>query len=280
MCENCEAHNTEEESKMDNLSGWGFPDFSKIQAIISGFQEVVRPIFEGVQKFRDALQPFVEAVEEYKPKIVAVSQVFLALGQRLKAVDKLGDAQFVYWEYMSQEFVDDIVAAKNVNATLRQYMIRDKFVKVDETITKTMDSEQMIPFKRLYGQAVDAFRMNKSDLAVLGFTAVFDGFLSEVSEDQTTSLKKRITVIKAKLDDEKDLTRDEIVLITLAMTLERAMDIFAAYSDFEKKEPKGLNRHWIAHGRSRRKKTKLDCVKLINMIYGLVLVSNLEQSKP
>lgn len=264
---------------MDNLSGWNFPDFSKIQAIIAGFQEVVRPISESLQKLRDLLCPIAVAVEEYGPKVVAVSQFVLALGQRMKAVERLGDEQFVYWDYMSQEFVDDIVEAKNVNVVLRQYMIRDKFSKVDDTITKTMKSEQLTPFMRLYNQSVDAYRLNKSDLAVVGFTTVFDAILSEVSEDQTTSLKKRIKVIKDKLDDEKVLTRDEIVLITLAMTLEKALDTFATYSDFKKKEPKGLNRHWIAHGRSRRKKTKLDCVKLINMIYGLVLVSNLEQPK-
>ena len=69
---------------------------------------------------------------------------------------------------------------------------------------------------------------------------------------------------------------DEYATLTLALTLEKTLDSFSAFSDFSKKEPKGLNRHWIAHGRSTRKKTKLDCVKMINLIYGLLLIEQLD----
>ena len=62
------------------------------------------------------------------------------------------------------------------------------------------------------------------------------------------------------------------------MTLEKTLDSFSAPSDFKGKEPKGLNRHWIAHGRATRKKTKLDCVKMINLIYGLLLIGELEST--
>lgn len=51
---------------------------------------------------------------------------------------------------------------------------------------------------------------------------------------------------------------------------------FSANSEFSKKELKGLNRHWIAHGRSLKRKTKLDVVKMINLIYGMLLINELD----
>ena len=46
---------------------------------------------------------------------------------------------------------------------------------------------------------------------------------------------------------------------------------------FDDPEPKILNRHWIMHGRSLRRKTKLDCVKMIRFIYGIILLDEIAQ---
>ena len=115
-----------------------------------------------------------------------------------------------------------------------------------------------------------------NDLAVTGFTSVFDGLLSDISHNSTTNLKNRIDVIKKKIEKDETLDHDEYATLSLAITLEKALDSFSAFSDFSKKEPKELNRHWIAHGRSTRKRTKLDCVKMINLIAGLLLINDLE----
>lgn len=264
---------------MNNSSGWNFPDFSGLQAFLSGLRELVRPINEVMQNLREIVKPFTEFVEDLKPKLIASSQVLLGIGRKIKAIERLGEAQFVYWDYMNQDFVDDIVDAKNINSFLRQCMIKDKYKKVDEIINKTLSSNQIEPFRRLYTQAVDAFREKKNDLAVVGFTAVFDGLLSVVSNDQTHRLNTRIAVIKEKLNKDAVLDNDEYAMITLIMTLEKTLDTFVAFYDFKNEEPKGLNRHWIAHGRTLRRKTQLDCVKMNNLLYGLILVSNLEQSK-
>ena len=132
--------------------------------------------------------------------------------------------------------------------------------------------------KRLYFQSVKAFRNGDSDLAVTGLTSVFDVLLTEISGNPTSSLKARVEAIKKKLKNEELLDHDEYAMITLALTLERTLDSFSANSDFKGKEPKGLNRHWIAHGRSTRKKSKIDCVKMINLIYGLLLIVDLEST--
>ena len=190
----------------------------------------------------------------------------------------MGDAQFVFWDYMTEEYVDAIVDSENINKTLREQMIRERFSKVYRTIDKTLSSAVMHKHKRLYSQSVKAFRNGGNDLAVTGFTSVFDGLLADTSGNPAASLKPRINVIKHKLDNDEFLDNDEYAMLTLALTLEKTLDSFSAPSDFKGKEPTGLNRHWIAHGRSTRKKSKIDCVKMINLIYGLLLIVDLEST--
>ena len=154
----------------------------------------------------------------------------------------------------------------NVNKYLREYMIRERFQTVKNTIEKTLSCPKIQKHERLYVQSVKAFRDGASDLAVTGFTSVFDGLLADISNDPSASLVPRIKVIKEKLEKEELLTHDEYAILTFAYTFDKTLDSFSARSDFAGKEPKGLNRHWIAHGRSTRKKTKLDCVKMINLM--------------
>lgn len=259
------------------LSGF---DLSGLTSAISNIQAITRPVMETLQNIQLTLQPIVEAFKKYKSNIEGIGQVLLKLSRRFSAIEKLGDAQFVFWNYMSEEMVNEIADAVNINKALREQLIRDRFSAVNKTIEKTLSSAVMQKHKRLYSQSVNAFRSGDSDLAVTGFTSVFDGLLADTSGNPAASLKPRINVIKQKLDNDELLNHDEYATITLAITLEKTMDSFSAPSDFKRKEPKGLNRHWIAHGRSTRKKTKLDCVKMINLIYGLLLLEKLDNSAP
>lgn len=257
-------------------SPWQGYDFSGFSAVLSRMQEITRPVMEAVQSIQSALKPIVETIEQYKPKVAEIGHALLQAARPLSAIGKMGEAQFVSWDYMTDEFVDAIVDAENINKTLREQLIRDRFSAVNKTIDKTLSSAVMQKHKRLYSQSVNAFRSGDSDLAVTGFTSVFDGLLADTSGNPTSRLGPRINAIKQKLDNDELLNHDEFATITLAMTLEKTLDSFSTPSDFKGKEPKGLNRHWIAHGRSTRKKTKLDCVKMINLIYGLLLIGDIE----
>ena len=262
----------------DFTSPWQGYDFLGLSVLLSRMEEITRPVMEAVQSIQLALKPIVEAVEQYKPIVAEIGQTLLHVSHRLSAIERMGDAQFVLWDYITDEYVDAIVDAENINKILRVHMLRDHFSKVNRTIDKTLSSTVMQKHKRLYAQSVKAFQNGASDLAVTGFTSVFDGLLTDISGKTTSRLGPRIDVIKKKLDNDELLDHDEYATITLAMTLEKTLDSFSAPSDFKGKEPKGLNRHWIAHGRSTRKKTKLDCVKMINLIFGLLLIEELGSS--
>lgn len=254
-------------------------DFSGLNTTLSQIQEIVRPTMEALQNIQTALRPLAEALKQYQPKFEEIGQVLRQSSCRVSAIRMLGDSQFVFWEYMTQEFVDSIIESENVNEILQKEMIRDQFSQVNRTVDKTLSSLLMQKHKLLYHQSVEAFRDNSNDLAVTGFTSVFDGLLADISGDTTARMLPRIKVIKKKLDNDEFLYHDEYAVLTLVVTLEKTLDSFSATSDFRGKEPNGLNRHWIAHGRSTRRKTKLDSVKVINLIYGLLLIEELESSE-
>lgn len=161
---------------------WQGYDFSGLSAALSRIQEITRPALEALQNIQSTLQPIVEALEQYKPKVEEIGQVLLHVSRRFSAIEKMGDAQFVFWDYMTEEFVDEIVDSENISKTLREQMLRDRFSKVNRTIDKTLSSPAMQKHKRLYSQSAEAFRDGNSDLAVTGFTSVFDGYFNNFVE--------------------------------------------------------------------------------------------------
>ena len=241
-------------------------------------QLIAQQIKESMKKLREILEPLRETVQQHYSWLAKHSNSLSRAGKILLAIRKMGEAQYVCWDFLDEEFVDEIAFSDNTNKTLRQYILQDKFKNVNDTIEKTCNNPIIKKHLRLYNQSVFAFQNGCSDLAVTGFTSVFDGLLSDISNNPTHRLDPRISFIKAKIEKDEFLDNDEIATLTFGLTFEKTIASFAASSSFKGKEPKGLNRHWIAHGRSVKKKTKLDCVKMINLIYGLLLIEELGSS--
>jgi len=262
------------------LSSGNLPDFSPLVKIAQNIQEVMLPFAEIAASFQAFLQPILNVLAELQPKIDGIIEGLKEASRSLIVIEKLGDAQFVQWNYLSEEFIDAVLSSNNTNKTLRHLLLTDKFKSVDVTIEKCMANSYLHKYMRLFEQSVIAFKSGQSDLAVIGFTSIIDGLLSDISGIETTNIAKRSSAILSKLEENEFVDSDEYALLALMLTFQKTISSFSASSDFSKKEPKGLNRHWIMHGRSHRKKTKLDCVKLINLIYGIILIDEFGKKEP
>lgn len=75
------------------------------------------------------------------------------------------------------------------------------------------------------------------------------------------------------------MNNDEYSELLLLCTYSRSMDIFDDYSNFKGREPDNLNRHWFMHGRINRELSRLDCVKIIRMLYGTFLVNKMVEGR-
>lgn len=261
-------------------------DFTQVQESISSVREDIRPLVDAVRtmldamrRFQEVTRPIAESFARNKELLATVIKGLSKSGKVLRIIKRLGEAQYVWWDYFTKDLLFEFELSDDTNKTLRKIVSRDKYRIVNVTIEKTIANPAMAKHIRLYTQCVKAFQAGDCDLAVVGFTAVFDGLLSVVSNNPGTSITRRLDIIAKKLETDDVLDHEECALLAFTWTFQDAMEIFSASSDFTKKrEPKGLNRHWIAHGRSVRKKTKLDCVKMINMIYGLLLLNSFEST--
>ncbi len=262
------------------LPNGNLPDFSPLIKITQNVQKMMPSFTEMVVSFQASLRPLLSTLIEFQPKIDNIIAGFKEASRLLIVTEKLGDAQFVQWNYLSEELIDTVLSSNNTNKTLRHLLLTDKFKSINVTIEKCMANSYLHKYMRLFEQSVSTFKSGQSDLAVIGFTSIIDGLLSDLSGIETTSIAKRSSTILSKLEENEFVDSDEYALLTLMLTFQRTISSFSASSDFSKKEPKGLNRHWIMHGRSHRRKTKLDCVKLINLIYGIILIDEFGKKGP
>lgn len=104
-----------------------------------------------------------------------------------------------------------------------------------------------------------------------------DRILSDLSGMITsTSISKRVEELKNKVSKDGEAGLDEFELndYILISTFTSTVDAFGATVKFDEAEP-DLNRHWIAHGRMTRSIEKIDCIRIINMLYGTLLMAKL-----
>lgn len=246
-----------------------------LQHSIATYKEAIKPLVEMATQVQALLLPMAGMVSQIRHKLEALSVQAKETSRIYSCINRLAENQYVYWDYLTDDFINDILKTNNVNKTLRALLVKDKWKKVYSTIEKCMANPFLKKRIHLYTQSVNAFKHGDYDLSVNGFTSVIDGLLSDVSGKTTHQLKPRIDSILKKLDSDAALDEEEYAMVILTMTLEKTLELFSNNAPFDKAEPKGLNRHWIAHGRSTRKKTKLDCVKLINLIYAILLIDEL-----
>jgi len=195
-----------------------------------------------------------------------------------RVVNKLGEAQFIYWDLLSDGFIDTILNSKDINKSLLEYCQKDNYAKINKTIQKCSKHVLMINYKRLFFQTISAYRNKKYDLSAVGLLAIIDGLLSDVSEKTTTDINRRVDTILEKIELHDIVDNDDVAVLTLVGTLMKTRESLSASYPFSGNEPALLNRHWIMHGRSHKRKTQLDCIKLINFIYGIILIHEVARS--
>lgn len=254
------------------------------------------PKYEGLTVFLNELSTSISAFratyfdtirESITGALTAISDRFAELSKSLsewsrpyRAIEKLGENQYVYWDYLDDEMIDTLLQSNNINKTMREINSKKDYADIRVIASKCSKSPRMAPYQTMLKQAMSSFENGGNELALLGFLSIIDGLLSDVSNNLTsTSIYGRANPILEKLENSEAVENSEYAELALLMTFRDTMESLGAKSDFSKKEPKNLNRHWIMHGRSRRRKTKLDCVKMIRFIYGIILIDEFSRKE-
>lgn len=243
--------------------------------VMQSFRDVIISIATFEQNLAEMMRPIVEAISSMQTRMKEVLINFADTMRPIFVVELLGENQFVCWEYLSDVFINEIISADDVNAFLAKCMDSDEFESIDLTINNCLSHPLLIKNKRLFEQATVAFKGSYYDVALVGFTSVFDGLLSVASGIYNTSITNRANAILEKLETDEALDYDEYSIFALISTFQKTLESFAGFANFNEKEPDTLNRHWIMHGQSTRSKTAMDCIKIIHLIYGTLLLDDL-----
>lgn len=189
----------------------------------------------------------------------------------IKATEKLGNEQYVCWERFSDEVAEQIMHTCFIDELLLNHKTEGSSPKIDTTIEKCATHYLMAGRELLFSDIVSAYQNELYTLVVIGLFSLIDGVLSDATNNNITNIPQRIHSLldeEIKINPEYKGAREYILLTTLSKnTSSISMSL-----DFDLFEPLNLNRHWFAHGRSTRVCSQLNCIKLFNYLYGIMLV--------
>lgn len=221
---------------------------------------------EMFEQYSVPFKQFQENIKKYQPVLEGIATISAIY----KTAEELSENQFVVVAPIPREAVQN-TEAMNADSLAEKYLTEAKQVRATLNACGLMEN-------RVFQQASDAFGNASYDLAILGFTAVLDKMLSNCSDMiKDVNINMRSEAIIKKIKDKGDIYLDELEGkdFLLIITYPTAIDLFGKRSDFRCGEPDMLNRHWIMHGRTVKEYSRLDCVKVLNMIYGTIRMGEL-----
>lgn len=222
---------------------------------------------ENIRRISGPVKELLKSLELLKPVFAEIS----TLAQIYQFAEKSSKEQFIL-----------------VDVLPREVLIISETMDIDKLITKYFMGNELInrtilacglDDNYLFQQAIDALNEDRYyNLVILGLTAVLDNVLSENSgQIKNVNIKTRCEAIIHKIEEKGTIVLDEMEEkdFLLFTSYPKVIEMFGQDSDFQDIEPTRLNRHWIMHGRTHRDYTKLDCIKILNMIYGTIRMGEL-----
>ena len=234
---------------------------------------------EAIKRFAELAAPYAELAKNFTNNLTPILGDIARISLSLSVIARLGDIQYVAWKNFPEEFYERAGATKSKQILLEllvSWLEDNDFVEVENTIESLSETDQLKD-NPVFSQAIRAYKKEDYDLACLGLTAMLDRILSDLSGMITsTSISKRVEELKNKISKDGEAGLDEFELndYILISTFTSTVDAFGATVKFDEAEP-DLNRHWIAHGRMTRSIEKIDCIRIINMLYGTLLMAKL-----
>ncbi|MBP5404343.1 MAG: hypothetical protein J6Y74_00075 [Clostridia bacterium] len=233
-------------------------------------QRVLQAALDEMEQWKKLVAPIIEEnrkIAEMLPK--------LRIPDSLKAVSELGKAQYVYWDYLSHSFIDKVLGADDTDAMLLAHESRNDYAESEALIAKCAKHKCVLPNKSLFQECMQSYHGGAYHLAAIGLVAVIDAALTEATKDPSHSGILRCHAILNRMEDQDPLDEEEYAIVALCITFNSTIEAFYKKLLFSEEEPKNLNRHWIAHGRSTRDYTRLDCIKLLRLLYGIIVFNEI-----
>lgn len=250
----------------------GFQEYAN--GISEECQRVIQSVIDQMDDWKKIIAPIIEENHKITEKLIDL----IKIPDSFKVVSKFGDSQYVYWDFLSSSLIDKTLEAANLDAILFEYESENNFSRSETLIAKCAKHKYVLPNKGLFEECIKAYHSGAYHLAAVGLTAVIDAALTEATKDPSHSGILRCRAILNRMEDQDPLDEKEYAILALHITFSSTVETFYKSAPFSEEEPNDLNRHWIAHGRSKRDYTRLDCIKLFRLLYGIIVFNEIDNA--
>lgn len=228
-------------------------------------------IFEGLTGFVKGLETFCNAIgkaiawyEENADKISSYLLVFAEFGEWSIATNILIENQFVFTDNMPIALAHEICQGADVEKVMAHYYFDNDGQNMKNLIQRCKDSDSMQKYCGLYEQILNAYGREDYLLACIGLFSLVDGLLADCSDMiKETGFRKRLDRIAEKLADKVELSEIDRKTICIYDAFKKFDCSVFKNSKFSEDEPQTVNRHWAVHGRTHRKHTRTDFLKVL-----------------
>ena len=228
-------------------------------------------IFEGLTGFVKGLETFCNAIgkaitwyEENADIISSYLLAFAEFGEWSVATNKLIENQFVFTDNLTPALAHEIYQGADVEEVMTRYYFDNDGQNMEKLIQRCKYSNYIREYRELYHQILNAYDREDYLLACIGLFSLVDGLLAECSGMiEQTGFKKRLARISDKLADKVVLNEIDKKTICIYEAFKKFDCSVFNDSVFSDKEPPMVNRHWDVHGRTHRKHTRIDFLKVL-----------------
>ncbi len=231
-----------------------------------------------ISLLRDRFSEFISAL---KPAVESINLVLENIRDRypsIKTIYKLANIQYVLWKDASEGFAEEVISCKN-NKELLSFLsdCDDKYdsLSVSEPIELVRN---YLGDDILFEQSISAYNNGHFILSIMGLMSLIDRVLSYYnSNKRDVSIVNRFNYLCSKINASSEVTLDidEYNEMILFATLSKSLKIMDEFIKFSEAEPSTINRHWIMHGRTSREYTKIDCIRVIRILCGIILLNKM-----
>lgn len=253
--------------------------FSSIFDTVSNFLKIGKEFYEQITNKIDMFDELANEISLASTIIrTSVEQISESLIQ-VQAIEKLSKLQLIWLDYIDSQLAYDIIHNGDIERIIVNHLINSNYDVVNNTIEETKKLGLLSQKDTLYCQSVNAYCNEQYELACVGFVVIVEYLTSKISRDIGTNVKKHIDIILNKINTKEIFNKFDYKLISIILFFKAITDSLYKNLKFSKQESDNLNRHWILHGRTQRNYSKFDCIKLINYIYAILFISDLNYDK-
>lgn len=238
-------------------------------------------IFEGLSGIVKGLETFAYALnkvhtwyQKNADNIANYLLVFAEFSEWSIATNELIESQFVFTDNLTQPLAHEIYQGADVEEVMTRYYFDNNGQNMQKLIQRCKDSDYIREYRELYNQILNAYDRENYLLACIGLFSLVDGLLAECSGMiKQTNFEKRLKHISDKFANQVELNEIDRKTLCIYDAFKKFDCSVFKKSNFDDEEPQTVNRHWDVHGRTHRKHTRIDFLKVLLWLDAVIYLS-------